>query len=125
MDSRFRLTGDPEFIGLLDRAKVAQDVGNDFDISEWVSPALNHIRSRTAADVITLRSKFTAPSVDTGFWVTVSEQDMECVTQLFHQFSITMPVGIRPLPWPTYIILTIALALFAENIIARSRIKLV
>lgn len=125
MTKGFRLTGDHAFIALLEKARDARNLAPGFDYSEWLTPALNELRDRTAVDVIALRTRYSAPSVENGIWISATDADVDVINHLFHQFSITMPAGVRPLPWPAHIIITIALTIFCENAVTKSKLRLV
>lgn len=125
MGRQYYLTGDPAFIALIERARAALDFPPDADISPWIRPALDGVRTKTAIDVIELRNRYAQPTALHRISVTPTPEDMQVVVQLFHQFSMTMPAGVKPLPWPVFIIIQIALTVYCENVITRSRIRLV
>lgn len=126
-DVRISIPADPELLLLLDGA---MDVLNARTLSHptrnaLVPAALAFLADRSAEDAIpaVLRFPPDRPGETLGFVLTSDEA--HDVSELFHHLSLTMPRGVPVIDWNPAHVLTSALVLYCEHVLAGPHLRLV
>lgn len=120
---RARVSADPRFVDLLVSADDPDIAGERFQ--SLIIPALRHVQGRTAVDVISILTRFSAPTDEHYTELAVPDEALPLIEDLFHAFSLSMPHGVEPLPWSKEQILTCALTIYCEAKATRSRLRIV
>jgi hypothetical protein len=124
---RVSLPADPELLALLDGGLNILNARGPFhpNRNALVSAALGFLAQRTAEDAIPAIRRFppnlSGEKID--FFLTPQEELL--VSELFHRLSLSMPRGTPVIDWDPPHVLTAALVLYSDHVLAGPHLRLV
>jgi len=124
---RISLPADPRLVALIDGALQILNARGPTIPSRnaLASAALTFLKQRTAADAIPAIKRFPPERTGPSFDVEISADDARLAEALFHHLSLSMPRGTPVIDWDPPHVLTAALVLYCEHILAGPHLRLV